>query len=581
MKLSGFFALSLLGSTAALADNFVLSDSITEGSITSDTTKPSVYQAVGKDGQGTVTITDNITKYQAIYVREGELLIGNPDKKITVTINPDYSGTPASPYLPMMVVGGKNTGNEYATVTFNNAQLTSGTDATVIIGSADGNGAMVIDNKSVVCLDWHSQTTIIGEKKGDSWSSTTVDANGNQYVGTYSPAANGSGVEFGRGVVTVKGESTFNTGYNQFLMSEGELNVIGKNTQVNIGGYGSDSRAFLAYDANSTSTINVQDGAKVNVRSAQFYTGYYGADNSTININVDGQGSAFTVDATTAAHPENPNSVVPTATVFGMYSGDAAGSPPIKSNTAINVANGGTMEILSNMIFFGYGKQSEGSSVTVNIDDESFFNSKKAYMYDGASIENDGIVQIEKLSMQGGEVINTGVIQTMNENDNILELLGQGSKIINSGIIENDIALYSGTVTGLDGGEFAGLHLLGGSLRIEGTVKFNSFFSGYSAGELVFTEGGLLDMQNNYFALNSSVLVFEVGFDVSEDTTLTLSDFIVNAGGYGISDDTVLTIRGTNGTSINRTYGQVIPEPTTATLSLLALAGLAARRRRR
>lgn len=579
MKLSGFFALSLLGSTAALADNFVLSDSITEGSITSDTTKPSVYQAVGKDGQGTVTITDNITKYQAIYVREGELLIGNPDKKITVTINPAYSGTPASPYLPMMVVGGKNTGNEYATVTFNNAQLTSGMEATVIIGSADGNGAMVIDNKSVVCLDGHSQTTIIGEKKGGSLSSTTVDANGNQYMGSYSPAANGSGVEFGRGVVTVKGESTFNTGYNQFLMSEGELNVIGKNTQVNIGGYGSESRAFLAYDANSTSTINVQDGAKVNVRSAQFYTGYYGADNSTININVDGQGSAFTVDATTAAHPENSNPVVPTTTVFGMYSGYAAGSSPIKSNTAINVANGGTMEILSNMIFFGYGKQSEGSSVTVNIDDESFFNSKMAYMYDGAKIDNKGTAKLEYLYMLGGEVYNTGTITDLSGSDDLLYITA--GYVSNKGTIETDIVLQDGYVEGGEGSFFDQIHMKGGVLKVGGHITLNGTFFG-EGGELVFTEGSAMNMNNQALTLGNVSLVFELDYEVSDDMVFSIDDLFVNVGASDLTEDTVLTIKGANNTSTQRTLGSVtIPEPTTATLSLLALVGLAARRRRK
>lgn len=71
-------------------------------------------------------------------------------------------------------------------------------------------------------------------------------------------------------------------------MSEGELNADGAGTQVNIGGaYGTWTE--FGYDADSTSEVNVTNGAKVNVRPQYIITGDEVSDNSTVNINVDGR----------------------------------------------------------------------------------------------------------------------------------------------------------------------------------------------------------------------------------------------------------------------------------------------------
>ena len=252
-------------------------DTISEGSISPDSTTHPSYYALMKDGSGTVTITENVNLNQAIYVREGELLVGKQNNQVRINLSPsdnpnDEWDNPSRPYLPNLVVAGKNTGDSYATITFDNAVLTSNQEATVIIGSADGNGAMVIDNKSQIGLGNH-QTTIIGERIGLSSGCPTADDEGKKYAGSYSDAANGSDAKFGRGVVTVKGASTYTTGYQQFYMSEGELNAIGEGTQVNIGGnYGTQS--ILGYDADSTSDINVKDGAKINVRTKYLFTGF-------------------------------------------------------------------------------------------------------------------------------------------------------------------------------------------------------------------------------------------------------------------------------------------------------------------
>lgn len=573
LKLPKLLASAILSSTVAHAALFEPSSSVTEGTITSDTEVITTYQAIAKDGSGTITIEDNASINQAIYVREGELYVGNSDKQITVSLNPVGSAdNPSQPYLPHLVVAGKNTGDKYATVTFDNAKLTTYQESTVIIGSADGNGAMVVDNHSQIGLG-SAQTTIIGERIGQSVGSPTTDAEGNPYQGSYSDAANGSGAKFGRGVVTVKGGSTLNTGYLGFYMSEGELNASGEGTQVNLGGnYGNYTE--LGVDADSTSDVNVTEGAKVNVRTKYFFTGDSTSNNTTVNINVDGDGSRFTVDEYTPAHPEVPNSAQATMTVLGYFSGAATGSAtPIKSNTAINVTNGGTADFHSGQTMLGYGDMADGSSVTVNVDKDSTFIGKNVYAYKGAEIDNQGRVEVENLYLYGAATITNDGVLDLNE------LWIYAGEVVNSNTIEGVVVLNAGTFTAMENSRLQAMHLMKGSFKVEGDITMDGFMAGYDAGEIVFTVGSSIDMNQNSFKLNGSKMVIEVDYDVTDSTAFHFEDFILNASETDITADTQIEIRGTNGTSTTRAMS-TIPEPTTATLNLLALVALAARRRR-
>ena len=64
------------------------------------------------------------------------------------------------------------------------------------------------------------------------------------------------------------------------------------------------------------------------------------------------------------------------------------------------------------------------------------------------------------------------------------------------------------------------------------------------------------------------------------DTKFVMTGYVLNANTFNIADDTFkYVVANSSFTAGGNTY--LIPEPATATLSLLALAGLAARRRRR
>lgn len=337
----------------------------------------------------------------------------------------------------------------------------------------------------------------------------------------------------------------------------------------------SRSKFCFGYDADSTSDINVSNGAKVNVRTQYIITGDSLSDNSTVNINVDGAGSSFTIDEYTPAHPENPNSAQATMTVLGYFSGTATGAAEqIKSNTTINVTNGGTANLNSKQTMLGYGDMADGSSVTLNVDETSTLNSKDVFMYKGSEINNEGTTTLGKLYLNGaGSVENNGILS-------VNELWIKAGEVINSDTIEGTVVLSAGTFTALENSRLQSMHLMGGSFVVEGDITMDGFLAGYGVGELIIKAGGSIDMNGNMFKLDGSKLVLEVGYDVTDDTEFYLGDIILNAGETDLTADTAVEIRGTNGTSTTRPVSS-IPEPTTATLSLLALAALAARRRRK
>lgn len=166
------------------------------------------------------------------------------------------------------------------------------------------------------------------------------------------------------------------------------------------------------------------------------------------------------------------------------------------------------------------------------------------------------------LSIEGGATfINNGTVTAH------VSVLGE-----NSTLIAGDGSVFNYRVDIGNGGNV-------GILRIDGAVTMNAELWAES-GELIFTEGSSIDMNgNDVMTLKNVNLVYEVKGNVNELNPIVVSDLFIDAE---VSKDLVITVKGTEGGSYTTTMGQlVVPEPTTATLSLLALCGLAMRRRRK
>ena len=159
-----------------------------------------------------------------------------------------------------------------------------------------------------------------------------------------------------------------------------------------------------------------------------------------------------------------------------------------------------------------------------------------------------------------------------------------GSTFINNGSVTAGFNVQNNSVvTANDGSSFAGSMKLGygssvGTLTLNGAVTMNlNDALDVVNGSLIFTEDSSLDMKGGSITLSeTSSIIYQV--DGVADASVRANELFRNAN---IGDDVAITVKGINGSEYKTTLGALtVPEPTTATLSLLALVGLAARRRR-
>lgn len=213
---------------------------------------------------------------------------------------------------------------------------------------------------------------------------------------------------------------------------------------------------------------------------------------------------------------------------------------------------------------------------------------------------------VGSLEITGGEFVNNGTIsgsaaQAMFAASDIATaadstatlITVSGGEFVNYGTTTDSILVDGGTLT-LEKGMLADVTMTDGNIVVKsnsttGTLTLNGGTITFEEGvTLTLTEGATLNLNNT---------VIEV--KVSEDTLAGLLDgtnktvtlFNTEDVTKGLENVTVTFTDGTNsaqakvngttdGTGVEITT-TTVPEPTTATLSLLALAALAARRRRR
>lgn len=209
------------------------------------------------------------------------------------------------------------------------------------------------------------------------------------------------------------------------------------------------------------------------------------------------------------------------------------------------------------------------------------------------------------ITVTGGEFVNYGTIgvapsqATFGEDDissladsEALLITIAGGEFVNYGTTDSSILVDGGTLT-LNAGVLADITLNSGSIVVNsdsttGTLTLNG-------GTIIFEENAKLTLVNGA-ELNLTNTVIEVL--VSEETLAGLKDGSSDPVTLFETQDVTTDLKGitvnfTDGTNdltakVDGTADgtgvvitTIVPEPTTATLSLLALAGLAARRRRK
>ena len=210
----------------------------------------------------------------------------------------------------------------------------------------------------------------------------------------------------------------------------------------------------------------------------------------------------------------------------------------------------------------------------------------------------------ESIEITGGTLVNNGTINlpttepvmllaegddiaALDNTENLMNLVITGGQLVNYGTLNGSIVVEGGILELLDG-NVGDITLTTGDIIVKSDSNVENIT--LNGGSITFENGSVLTVTNGV-ELNGATVVVNVDSieDIVSGAQITLFDdatgtlefnntviTFVDAAG----EETQATVNGA-ATGGSVTVNTVIPEPTTATLSLLALAALAGRRRRR
>lgn len=496
------------------------------------------YAPTAKDGSGTYTITSGGTINNALYIREGELVI--KDKDVSLTGYQNNLGD--NGYVPLSVAGTSTaidpndpTKVKDATLVVDGSNLSIDSwGAALVVGGIDGSGSLVLKNGATV-KNWNGFSTFIGypgyvgetniNNLGfQNLHATTATPEGSasnindRYQGSYYQAENGYNRQYGRGNVTVSGDSYFDMGsMGGLYMAEGSL-IVDDGSTVLAGTepqWNEMHTSIIGRMSGSTSVIEVKDESTLHIR-AGIDVGYSQYTNSTITVD----NSTLTIDGATKMSNE-------------------------------------------------------------------FFDSTQTNVKSSIILQNNAVAQLEQVligdaqNLTGNEaslvVDSTSVVEALTD-DSLLTLVGQGAYVENSGSIGIDIVMNDGELTALNNSTLAAVTANGGVMNVEGNVELTGAFTLGNA-VLNLSNNAIIDLGNNAITIGDGATINVLLADGQDADNLTL---FVNAKADSPTSVNVNIVD--ENSNVLRTVSATIssvPEPTIATLNLLALAALAVRRRRK
>ena len=387
-----------------------------------------VHAPNAKDGDGvlTVSVTANSGINNAVNVREGTLYVKGESTGSTLnclTITPYFEGVNYGGAPTTVNVAGKD-----AVMVVDKVQIYNGVYSAMCVGGPDGSGTLVVQNGAHFDNS-NGSTLFIGypgylgattdEEIGwGNGHATTAGVNddasdlSNRYVGTYYTGSNGLSTKFGKGAVTVKGNSKLTTAY-QLVMSEGVLNVEEQSSVIiSPGEWGA---CYLGYANGSTSEVNIKSGSKLDLFATKAYFGY--GDKSAVTINIDGEGSQLNDhlgEATTGVR-------------LGWRDGVAI-------TTRLNVTNKGELNVAN----LAAGTAAGNNDVKITIDSQSSYTGKNLTMKNGATLDTAGASSVDNTMLEGGAIVNSGDWSSKS-------LSQSGGKIDNTGTVDvEELSLTSG-----------------------------------------------------------------------------------------------------------------------------------------
>lgn len=268
------------------------------------------------------------------------------------------------------------------------------------------------------------------------------------------------------------------------------------------------------------------------------------------------------------------------------------------SDSTLNAKNSGSINLKANAAYL--------VNTSISIDDTSELNSAGLSLTANSSIENHGTTNANYLQFDASSGENYGTINDTDSENELLKLFNK-STFTNYGTLNHKVCISitdGSEFYAQDGSSMCSLDVsewylepediaTTSTLYINGNVNMYGELGLYEYGEIVFTLDSTLNMNDNTIVLDGGTIVLLLDEELTDTTVIYKKEFFINSNpkewddeaGDLIStstDNLTVTVRGTNGVEKTmRMKDLAIPEPTTATLSLLALAGLAARRRRK
>lgn len=210
----------------------------------------------------------------------------------------------------------------------------------------------------------------------------------------------------------------------------------------------------------------------------------------------------------------------------------------------------------------------------------------------------------ESIEISGGKLVNNGTINVpstepvmlladadniaaLDNTESMMNITITGGQVLNYGTLNGSISVEGGILELLDGNVGA-ITMTAGDIIVKSDSSVDNIT--LNGGTITFEDGAVLTVANGVELNGAKVFVSVDSLeDIVSGAEITLFD---DATGTLEFNDTLVTFVDANGeetqatvngaaTGGSVTVNTVIPEPTTATLSLLALAALAGRRRRR
>ena len=588
------------------------------------------------DGTSTTEITENVTKSGNLYVREGELKFttANTDGASTPTVRlgnlvvsgsdavltfdkANYTSSAALNHIGGVDGNGKlnitdsvfNSDAEIFTIGVQGSSTGNGSNGTGYSGSYDngfGRGDVNITNSSAKLTYRHLQ---IGQGSLNIDNSSVIVGNTNSTDEYYK----GFKTTLGMGENTTSTINVTNGGKLEICASRNGNYLGGFSTNYSDGSTSNiivDNGTFSVTDPESNNPEKYPMGREGNVYIGFSFMGdnKITPKNATTNIEVKNNGVAsFDVYAIKLGYEGMSADNNTVRITVGESDNKSTGTLNLHANN-INMYDGVTLD--------NYGKVNIDTTYTK--DGEFDINNKYATNITNATVNNyeSGTIElVNTLSIKGNSTVtNSGSIITKSTASEGITVTGnatltnegtiqsanwfnieEAAQVTNSGTIDARVWLTDTSILTLEADSQLQKLLYvgyGSTLNIDGAVMLlGGLNTDYATdAEITFTLGSSIDVNGHDVTIGDTVTITMIMASLQDVENMELALF-TNAGATNISDATLLLTDGTttmeatftdnaNGT-VTITDTKIIPEPTTATLSLLALAALAARRRRR